>query len=83
MAKDIELFKKNLGKRIAYFRIEKGLTQAQLAALINKDFQSLSRMENGRVNPSAYILLQLVEALDITMNDLFHTIETKAKPNKG
>lgn len=83
MAKDIELFKKNLGKRIAYFRIEKGLTQAQLAALINKDFQSLSRMENGRVNPSAYILLQLVEALDISMNDLFHTIETKAKPNKA
>lgn len=78
MTKDVELFKKELGKRIAYFRVKKGLTQSQLAALINKDFQSLSRMENGRVNPSAYILLQISEALHITMNDLFYKDEAKA-----
>lgn len=72
MAKDLELFKKELGKRIAHFRVSKGLTQAQLAALINKDFQSLSRIENGRVNASGYILMQIAEALNITMNDLFN-----------
>ncbi|KQC00592.1 helix-turn-helix domain-containing protein [Pedobacter sp. Hv1] len=73
MAKDLELFKKELGKRIVHFRVSKGLTQAQLAALINKDFQSLSRIENGRVNASGYILMQIAEALNITMNDLFST----------
>lgn len=71
MAEDLKLFKKELGKRIAYFRISKGFTQAQLAALIDKDFQSLSRIENGRVNASGYILMQIADALNISMDDLF------------
>lgn len=79
MADDLELFKKELGKKIAHFRISKGLSQAQLAALVNKDFQSLSRIENGRVNPSGYMLLQITDALNITMNDLFYTNATPTK----
>jgi putative transcriptional regulator len=71
MADNLELFKKKLGKRIAKLRENKGFTQAQLAALINKDFQSISRIENGRVNASGYILKQIADALNISMNELF------------
>ncbi|WP_165825345.1 helix-turn-helix domain-containing protein [Pedobacter yonginense] len=68
---DIDLFKKNLGKRIAQLREERGLTQPNLGALINKDFQSISRIENGHVNASGYILKQIADALKVSMNDLF------------
>ena len=71
MTNDLEIFKKKLGKRVAQFREDKALTQAQLAALINKDFQSISRIENGRVNASGYLLQQIATALEISMNDLF------------
>lgn len=74
MVNDLELFKKNLGKRIARLREEKGFTQVQLAALINKDFQSLSRIENGRVNASGYLLKQIAVALNVSMNELFEEI---------
>ncbi len=71
MADDIELFKKGLGKRIAELRDQKGITQAQLASLINKDFQSISRIENGRVNASGFVLKQIADALKVSMDKLF------------
>lgn len=61
----------NLGKRIAYFREKQGLTQLQLGALIGKDFQSISRLENGRVNASGYLLKQIANSLGVSMNELF------------
>jgi len=68
---DLELFKKKLGKRIAQLREEKSLTQPNLGAIINRDFQSISRIENGHINVSGYILKQIADALNVTMNDLF------------
>ncbi|MFI5450937.1 helix-turn-helix domain-containing protein [Pedobacter sp. UC225_61] len=71
MTNDLEIFKKKLGKQIAKLREDKGLTQSQLSALINKDFQSISRIENGRVNASGYILKEIADALAVDMNRLF------------
>lgn len=71
MTNDLEIFKKKLGKQIAKLRENKGLTQSQLSALINKDFQSISRIENGRVNASGYILKEIADALAVDMNRLF------------
>lgn len=68
---DLNLFKKKLGKRIAQLREQKGLTQPNLGALINKDFQSISRIENGHINASGYVLKQIADALKVSMNDLF------------
>ncbi|MFA6277656.1 MAG: helix-turn-helix transcriptional regulator [Pedobacter sp.] len=72
MTNDLEIFKKKLGKRIAELREDKGLTQSQLSALINKDFQSISRIENGRVNASGYLLKEIADALGVDMNKLFY-----------
>ena len=71
MSNDVELFKKALGKRVARLRKEKGLTQAELSALINKDFQSISRIESGKINPSAFLILQLANALEIEVGEFF------------
>ncbi len=67
---DLNLFKSDLGKRIAYFRKEKGLTQPQLGVLLNKDFQSISRIENGKINISAFLFKQIIIALEISSKDL-------------
>lgn len=71
MNNELELFKKRMGKHIATLREKKGLTQPQLGALVNKDFQSISRIENGRINPSGYVLKQIAKALNVSMNELY------------
>jgi putative transcriptional regulator len=71
MAEDLKNYKIKLGKRIKALREKNGLTQPDLAALLNKDYQALGRIENGRINPSSYIVYQIAEALDVPMNELF------------
>jgi len=71
MVYDLKTFKIKLGKRIKALREKKGLTQLELGALINKDYQSIGRIENGRVNPSSYLIYQLSRALNVTIEDIF------------
>ena len=71
MAADIERFKTALGQRIREIREGRGLTQMELGALIGKDFQAISRMEKGRVNPSAYQVYVLAEALSTPIAEFF------------
>ncbi|MEJ2882279.1 helix-turn-helix transcriptional regulator [Pedobacter sp. GR22-6] len=71
MADDLKNFKLKLGKRIKQIRESKNLTQPELGALINKDYQSIGRIENGRVNPSAYLIFQIAKALDVSMGEVF------------
>jgi putative transcriptional regulator len=60
-----------LGIRIRQIREAKNISQCKLAHSMGKDRQSLSRLEKGKVNPGYLWLLQICEALDITMTDLF------------
>lgn len=71
MGEDLAEFKINLGKRIKALREERNLTQPELGALIDKDYQALGRIENGRVNPSSFIVHQIARALNVTMNEIF------------
>lgn len=71
MATDIQTFKTKLGQRIRELRAHRGLTQMELGALIDKDFQAISRMEKGRVNPSAYQVYVIAEALGVSVGEFF------------
>jgi len=71
MADKLQDFKLKLGKRIKYLRESKKLTQPELGALINKDYQSIGRIENGRINSSAFLIYQIAQALDVTMDEIF------------
>jgi len=71
MDEELEDFKINLGKRIKALREERKLTQPELGALIDKDYQVLGRIENGRVNPSSFIVYQIALALEVQMNEIF------------
>lgn len=65
-----EQLKKELGKRIVELREQKGWSQSDLARACSKDRQSIEKLENGKVNPTLYTLLEVANALGISMSKL-------------
>lgn len=63
--------KELLGARIKELRKNKGLTQQQLAEIIDIDPKHLSKIEVGSSYPSMYNLEKITKALNIKMQDLF------------
>ncbi|MBX2948825.1 MAG: helix-turn-helix transcriptional regulator [Crocinitomicaceae bacterium] len=59
-----------LGERVKAIRIQKGLTQTELANRIGKDHPSINKLENGKVNPSYYFLYEVAIGLGINVNEL-------------
>ena len=64
------LFLKQLGEHVRNVRLKKNITQFDLASSINKDRQSLQRLESGKINPSIYFLYELSEGLEIPIEQL-------------
>ena len=63
-----------LGKRIAYLRRQKGLSQLDLATEADLAHGYLSDLERGKRNPSAKTLAKIAFALDVTLEELFKGI---------
>lgn len=63
-------FKTLLGHRIVELRLKKGWTQADLARAADKSPQAIEKLENGKVNPTAYSLLEIAEALEVSLSVL-------------
>lgn len=63
-----ELYK--LGKRLKAIRTERALSLQQLAHAVDKDRQSISRVELGKVNPSYLYLLEICKGLDMPIAEL-------------
>jgi len=61
---------KMVGERIREIRKEKGISQKQLAHTINKDQQSIQRLEAGKINPSIYYLFEIADGLKIDIAQL-------------
>lgn len=59
-----------LGERVKEIRIQKGLTQTELANRIGKDHPSINKLENGKVNPSYYFLYEVATGLGISVSEL-------------
>ena len=62
---------KRLGQRLKSIRVERGLTLKELGYKIDKDPQSISRVEMGDINATFLYLLEVCKGLDISMEDLF------------
>jgi putative transcriptional regulator len=62
--------KKKIGQRIIEFREQKGWSQADLARACNKDRQAIEKLENGKVNPTLYTLLEVANALGTSLSKL-------------
>lgn len=63
--------KKEFGKRLAYLRKRKGLTQNQLAGLLDCELSTISKMERGVHGPRFPIFEQIVEILEAHPKEFF------------
>ncbi len=75
-----DILQKSFGNHVKRLRISKNLTQITVSANMNKDQQSLQRVESGNVSPSLFYLFELANALDISLAELL-TFEIK-RPRK-
>lgn len=67
-----------VGERIRFYRKERGLTQAELAALANVSVFTLRQYERGaRLAPRIEQLTKLASALDISVENLLLDIDTE------
>ena len=70
-------FKQTVAKRIAYYRKLEGITQGELAEILNYSDKSVSKWERGEGLPDAYVLSKIAEHFGVTLNDLTSEKEPK------
>ena len=68
--RDIDLLQK-FGKRIKKIRLEKGLTQKELALEMDVEISQISRIERGLVNPTLTTLIKLAACLNVKIASFF------------
>jgi len=61
---------KSFGQHIKSVRKSKGMTQIEVASAMQRDQQSLQRVESGRVNPSLTYIMELAAALNVKVGEL-------------
>lgn len=74
--------KQKIGLRVKAARMQKGMTQPQLAEVINKAFETVSNIERGKTAPNFQTLLDISVALGVPMRDFFDGVENSEPENK-
>jgi len=74
-----EKFNIKFGEFVKSKREALGLSQSDIAAKMNIDYQSISRLERGKVAPTLYWCYNLSEALDIPLPKLLEEFGKKKK----
>jgi transcriptional regulator with XRE-family HTH domain len=70
--KEVVLSKKELGARLRALRIERGMTQDEVARAIGTHFTSISAVERGVRGLSVQQIVKLATALKVSPDDLLH-----------
>jgi transcriptional regulator with XRE-family HTH domain len=73
---------KEIGRRIAELRAEKGWSQARFAEVLGIALQNLQRMEQGRQNFTVRTLVNVARKLDCAPRDLWKPMTT-TQPKRG
>jgi putative transcriptional regulator len=61
-----------LGNRLKEERVRRGLTQADLAAMVRVSRKTINTVENRVFIPSALLALRLARALELPVEQLFY-----------
>ena len=69
MEKEEDVYKR-IGKNIAAYRRNAGITQAELARKINYSDKSVSKWESGNGVPDVLVLMRLAELFGVSVNEL-------------
>ena len=62
-----------LGQRIRTIRLQKGLSQSEVANRCGKERQSYQRVETGNINPTIWYLQHIASALEVDLKELLDT----------
>lgn len=68
-----------VGLVLAEWRLEKNISQEELAELSEIHRTYLSELESGKRNPTLSIINQVVSSLDKTMTELFEKVDNYDK----
>jgi transcriptional regulator with XRE-family HTH domain len=71
IANNFSEFFKKIGLKIKLLRIERKISQQDLAAACNFEKSNLARIESGRTNPTVATLLKICQILDVPISQLF------------
>ena len=71
MKNDKEKFFKQFGEHLRKIREQKGISLRELELRGDVDRHTLSKIENGKMNPSLYNLKRICEMMEISFEELF------------
>ncbi len=74
--------KQMIGIRIAELRNNKGLTQEQLASVMEISSKYLSSIERGKENPTLNTIIKLSESLDVNLEEIFRFLQIEDTPKR-
>ena len=63
-------------------RLEKDMNQEDLAKAVGVTRQTIGMIESGNYNPTLKLCVDICDALDKTLNDLFWTEKEERKDDK-
>jgi putative transcriptional regulator len=68
-----------LGNRLKEIRTRNNYTQAELAALVKVSRKTINTVENRVFIPSTVLALKLSQALNVSVEELFYLVDSKAE----
>lgn len=63
---------RKIGERIVQIRVDKGMSQSELARACMKDRQAIEKIEKGKVNPTIFSLYEIAIALKVSLTELIN-----------
>ena len=64
-----------MNNKVKFARIEKSMTQAELAQQVNVTRQTIGLIENGKYNPSLQLCIAIAQSLGRTLDQLFWEVD--------
>jgi len=64
-----------IGKRAQGLRLQKNLTQKELAFMVDVEISQITRIERGVINTSVLSLMRITDALEISISDFLKDLE--------
>lgn len=70
-----EEIQKAVGSKIQAIRLEKGISQRELAARCNFEYSNMSRIESGGTNITIVNLFKIAGALEVKIEELVKSVQ--------
>lgn len=77
---DNKAFFINLGRKISRMRKDKKFSQSEFSVVMNRDINTLSKIERGVINPKITTLINISKGLNVSLIELLNIDNLKVIP---